>query len=134
MLSLVAFFYDKINNIYEYISSLSNDRFIKIEFEDDEQILYNWTHKINENIRNNTSPDLSIKNNRLINNNKSFGNFTLDKSSKKLNLNIQLEWFCKNCTKKIYQHANIYCCYDSIFCTPNCRDQFLKFQKINNNI
>jgi hypothetical protein len=63
-----------------------------------------------ENIRCNTSPNLSID--RI----------------------LSINWYCKNCKKKIYRNENIYCCNDFIFCTPNCRDRFLNFLQINNNI
>ena len=81
-----------------------------------------------EKIRYNTSPDLTIKKNIYIKNNNSVIN--LQEYDKK----VKIIWFCKECKTKITRYGNIYCCNDFLFCTPNCRDRFQNFVKINNNI
>jgi hypothetical protein len=43
-------------------------------------------------------------------------------------------WYCKFCNKKLLYYSNIYCCNDNIFCTPNCRDRYLNYSRLNNNI
>jgi hypothetical protein len=44
------------------------------------------------------------------------------------------EWFCCSCKKKLLPYANMYCCNDNIFCTSNCRDRYLNYFRLNNNI
>ena len=81
------------------------------------------------NIRNNTTPNLQINKKHITRNYKSYPNFP--KHIKEINI----EWFCQSCNKKLSQYNNIFCCNDFIFCSTNGRDRFLniKFQ-INNNI
>jgi hypothetical protein len=82
-------------------------------------------HPIKPNFKSNTSPNLTI--------NKEAAQ-TKTKSSTHLNIisNHSLEiykpdWYCRVCNRKLLSNANIYCCNDNIFCTPNCRDRFLNF-------
>ena len=49
------------------------------------------------------------------------------------NFDVKLDLFCKKCNRKISQTESVYCCYDNVFCTQNCRSWFLTI-KNNNNI
>lgn len=78
--------------------------------------------------RLNTSPNLNINKSSTHRNYKS--EMSLETHMKEM----KLEWYCKNCMKKLPNTGNIYCCHDFIFCTPNCRDRFISVFRINNNI
>ncbi len=89
-------------------------------------------HPPKSNIKSNTSPNLLINKESLQ---------IKTKSSTHLNVvnkddlpNYEVNWYCGFCKKKLLPYANIYCCNDNIFCTPNCRDRFLNYFRLNNNI
>lgn len=111
---------------------------------------------LNKNIiTNNTSPNLNIPKLQPARNYRSEVNSCdLDlKESEKFDIEIpmstlnknrtntlpnsnihKIKWRCKDCNKKLLPNRNLYCCYDSIFCTPNCRDRYISIFHKNNNI
>lgn len=79
--------------------------------------------------KSNTSPNLAINKQSLQIKTRSTSNF--------VNYGNQVynpDWYCGFCKIKLSTHANMYCCNDNIFCTPNCRDRFLNYFRLNNNI
>jgi hypothetical protein len=96
-----------------------NDEFREIE---------NLTREYRLNkIRPNTTNDLYNYKNNMINTSKS-GENIMDSD--------KIFWLCFNCKHRIPYYRDLYCSNDKIFCSANCRDNFLinKINKINNNI
>lgn len=78
-------------------------------------------------IRPNTTNDLYNYKNNMIN---------ISKSEENILDSEKIFWICFNCKRKIPYYRDLYCSNDKIFCSFNCRDDFLinKINKINNNI
>ena len=86
---------------------------------------------IKTNIKYNTSPNLTINKDTLKPKNRSTPYLIIKDCDIPF---YKPEWYCSFCKKKLLPHANMYCCNDNIFCTPNCRDRYLNYFRVNNNI
>ncbi len=89
---------------------------------------------VKTNFKSNTSPNLAINKNFLNTNlkNKSIGHLNVSESNSFPA--YKPEWYCCTCKRKLSAHANMYCCNDNIFCSSNCRDRYLNYFRLNNNI
>ena len=60
----------------------------------------------------------------------------ISKSEENILDSEKIFWICFNCKHRIPYYRDLYCSNDKIFCSFNCRDDFLinKINKINNNI
>ena len=146
-MSLITnFFFDSIYTIYNYIISdisyiitkrsnpielsKKNVKSLKDiikesdEFEEIEHL--SREYRLNK-IRPNTTNDLYNYKNNMIN---------TSKSGENIMNSDKIFWLCFNCKHRIPYYRDLYCSNDKIFCSSNCRDNFLinKINKINNNI
>ena len=83
-----------------------------------------------EKTRPNTTHDLYNYNNKMI---------KISKSEENILDSDKIFWICCNCNHRIPYYRDLYCSNDKVFCSSNCRDDFLinkinKINKINNNI
>ena len=83
-----------------------------------------------QKIRPNTTHDLYNYNNNMI---------KISKSEENILDSDKIFWICYNCNHRIPYYRDLYCSNDKVFCSFNCRDDFLinkinKINKINNNI
>jgi len=119
---------DEFDNSDKYNSSDELFELIELDYVKQNQPI----HTIKTNFKSNTSPNLTINKQPLEINNKSFTYLNIV-SNRDLPLHNPV-WYCKFCNKKLLYYSNIYCCNDNIFCTPNCRDRYLNYSRLNNNI
>jgi hypothetical protein len=79
-----------------------------------------------QKIRPNTTHDLYNYKNNMI---------KISKSEENILDSDKIFWICCNCNYRIPYYRDLYCSNDKVFCSFNCRDDFLinKINKINNN-
>jgi hypothetical protein len=137
VIMIFTYLYNTIQKIVQTIITISCEKKYIYPFKQ-EQILNitenktTVTEPVKLNIRPNTSPNLLI-------NKEMFKNKV--KSSAYLNVlnndnfsQYEPNWYCAYCKKKLLAYGTIYCCYDNILCSSNCRDRFLNYFRLNNNI